>query len=89
MSIENELDELYRELILDHYRRPRNTDLLPDAQLKAEGTPYDDDIQVGVRIETPAAAVIEKAPLANRSLPPRPRIPMSSLFDRPMFPQKV
>ena len=28
------------------------------AQLQAEGTPYDDDIQVGVMIETPAAAMI-------------------------------
>ena len=37
MSTENELDELYRELILDHYRRPRNTAPLPNAQHKAEG----------------------------------------------------
>lgn len=36
MAIENELDELYQELILDHYRNPRNTGTLPGAQIQAE-----------------------------------------------------
>ncbi|MGH8926122.1 MAG: Fe-S cluster assembly sulfur transfer protein SufU [Acidimicrobiia bacterium] len=31
------LEELYREVILDHYRRPRNRDPLPNPQLKVEG----------------------------------------------------
>lgn len=34
---EPELDELYRELILDHYKRPRNRDIPENAQVRAEG----------------------------------------------------
>src|SRR5438093_11543364 len=34
---EPELDDLYREIILDHYRRPRNRGLLPEADVAAEG----------------------------------------------------
>lgn len=34
---EPELDDLYREIILDHYRRPRNKGLLPEADVTAEG----------------------------------------------------
>ena len=30
-------DDLYRELILDHYRRPRNHGELPDAPIRVEG----------------------------------------------------
>ena len=33
-----QLDELYREVILDHFREPRNQGELPDAQIHAEGT---------------------------------------------------
>jgi len=33
-----QLDELYREVILDHFRQPRNRGELPDAEIKAEGT---------------------------------------------------
>ena len=32
-----QLDELYREVILDHFRQPRNQGELPEAQIKAEG----------------------------------------------------
>jgi len=31
------LDDLYREIILDHYRSPRNRGELPDPAIKAEG----------------------------------------------------
>ncbi|HJQ94949.1 MAG TPA: SUF system NifU family Fe-S cluster assembly protein [Acidimicrobiia bacterium] len=31
------LEDLYREVILDHYRSPRNRDPLPDPELTAEG----------------------------------------------------
>jgi nitrogen fixation protein NifU and related proteins len=34
---EPELDDLYKEIILDHYRRPRNKGLLPDPDVTAEG----------------------------------------------------
>ena len=34
---EPELDDLYREIILDHYRRPRNRRLLADPDVSAEG----------------------------------------------------
>ncbi len=34
---EPQFDELYRELILQHYRRPRNRGRLPTASLRAEG----------------------------------------------------
>ena len=34
---ELELDELYRELILDHYKHPRHNELLPAADVVAEG----------------------------------------------------
>jgi nitrogen fixation NifU-like protein len=34
---EPQLDELYRELILDHYRRPRHQDRVDDPDVVAEG----------------------------------------------------
>ena len=34
---EPEFDELYRELILDHYRNPRHSEPLTDADIVAEG----------------------------------------------------
>ena len=34
---EPELDDLYREIILDHYRKPRNRGLLESADATAEG----------------------------------------------------
>jgi nitrogen fixation NifU-like protein len=37
MQSELELDELYRELILDHYRNPRHHDRLAGADVTAEG----------------------------------------------------
>ena len=33
----DELDDLYQELILDHYRNPRNTKKLEDADIEARG----------------------------------------------------
>jgi len=33
-----QLDTLYREVILDHFREPHNHGELPDAQIKAQGT---------------------------------------------------
>lgn len=33
----SDLSELYQEVILDHYRNPRNSEALPDANRSAEG----------------------------------------------------
>lgn len=50
---EPELDELYRELILDHYRQPHNKGRLPEGSTHAEG--YNplcgDEIELDVEIE--------------------------------------
>lgn len=32
-----ELDELYRQVVLDHYRRPRGTEPVPDPSIRSEG----------------------------------------------------
>jgi len=59
MSIENEVDELYRELILDHYRRPRNTQFIPEAQHNAEGlNPFCGD-QINLQIMVDSDKVIQ------------------------------
>ena len=48
-----ELDDLYRDLILDHYRRPRNQGTLADASVVAEGMnpSCGDEIRISVRME--------------------------------------
>jgi nitrogen fixation NifU-like protein len=47
---EPELDELYRDLILDHYKRPRNHAIPPGAHVRAEG--YNpvcgDEVEMGI-----------------------------------------
>jgi nitrogen fixation NifU-like protein len=47
------LDELYREVILDHYRNPRRRGSLPDADAHAEGqNPLcGDEISLDVRLD--------------------------------------
>ena len=37
MQMPDRLDDLYRDIILDHYRRPRNQGLLPNPDLRSEG----------------------------------------------------
>ena len=48
----SEFDQLYRELILDHYKNPRNHGLLEPADARAEGqNPLcGDEVSVSVRI---------------------------------------
>ena len=48
----SEFDQLYRELILDHYKNPRNHGLLEPADARAEGqNPLcGDEVAVSVRI---------------------------------------
>jgi nitrogen fixation NifU-like protein len=49
----DELDYLYREVILDHYRSPRNQKSLPNADVKAEGfNPFcGDEITVALALD--------------------------------------
>ena len=48
----DELDELYREIILDHYRSPRNSRLLddPDAEVAAANPFCGDEITLHVKV---------------------------------------
>lgn len=48
-----ELDELYREVILDHYRSPRNRAPVPNPHITSEGqNPFcGDEVAVQVRLE--------------------------------------
>jgi nitrogen fixation NifU-like protein len=49
----SEFDQLYRELILDHYKNPRNHGLLDPADARAEGqNPLcGDEVSVSVRLD--------------------------------------
>lgn len=61
--IEQELDELYGEVILDHYRNPRNPIAVADAQIKAEGfNPFCGD-QVSLQIKLNGGGTIESVGL--------------------------
>jgi nitrogen fixation protein NifU and related proteins len=50
---EPQFDDLYREVILDHFRRPRNRGTLPDATATAEGmNPVcGDEVRIDLKIE--------------------------------------
>jgi nitrogen fixation NifU-like protein len=51
--VTGEFDQLYRELILDHYKNPRNHGLLQDPDASAEGVNplCGDEISVSVRLD--------------------------------------
>jgi nitrogen fixation NifU-like protein len=53
-----DLDELYRDVILDHYRRPRNRGTRSDATVAAEGfnPSCGDEIQLSVMIDGDAVS---------------------------------
>ncbi|MER3419592.1 MAG: SUF system NifU family Fe-S cluster assembly protein [Chloroflexota bacterium] len=57
---EPELDEIYREIILDHYRRPRNRGLVPDATVSAEGVNpiCGDQLTLTLRLEGDTIAAV-------------------------------
>ncbi len=48
-----ELDELYEEIILDHYRNPRNNEELddPDAELEADNPFCGDEVKIQLKFE--------------------------------------
>jgi len=48
----DELDELYKEIILDHYRAPRNSRLLddPDAEVEAANPFCGDEITLHIKV---------------------------------------
>jgi nitrogen fixation NifU-like protein len=63
---EPELDDLYRELILDHYRHPRNKAALDHATSKAEGyNPLCGD-EVEVELELDGDGVIQNVACRGR-----------------------
>jgi nitrogen fixation NifU-like protein len=63
---EPELDELYRELILDHYRHPRNKGKLPHSTATAEGfNPLCGD-EIELQLEVGADGVIKDVAFAGR-----------------------
>ena len=55
-----QFDDLYRDLILDHYRRPRHKETLADATVAAEGLnpSCGDEIRVELRVEDGTVAGI-------------------------------
>ena len=57
---EPEFDELYREIILDHYRSPRHTEPLVNPDVVAEG--YNplcgDEVEVRLRLENSAVSAL-------------------------------
>ena len=48
-----ELDELYEEIILDHYRNPRNNEELdnPDAEIEANNPFCGDEVKIQLRFQ--------------------------------------
>lgn len=62
----SELDQLYRELILDHYKNPRNHGLLEDPDAEAEGqNPLCGD-EVAISLRLGAGDVIEQVGFEGR-----------------------
>lgn len=56
-----ELDDLYQEIILDHYRRPRNFRRIPDAEamVDEENPTCGDHIKLNARVEQDRVVVVE------------------------------
>ena len=53
MRVLGELDELYEEIILDHYRNPRNNEELdnPDAEIEANNPFCGDEVKIQLRFQ--------------------------------------
>lgn len=56
-----ELDDLYQEMILDHYRHPRNFRKIPDAEamVDEENPTCGDHIKLNARVEGGRVAAVE------------------------------
>jgi nitrogen fixation protein NifU and related proteins len=91
----SDLRELYQEVIFDHYRRPRNCGVLPQANRKAEGynplcgdrvTLYllvEDGIVKDVRFEgTGCAIATASASMMTEALKGRTEVEAEALFGR-------
>ncbi len=59
----SELDELYEEIILDHYRNPRNNRELdaPDLEIEADNPFCGDEIKIQLKFEDDRAAGVSVA----------------------------
>ena len=61
-----ELDDLYREVILDHYRNPRNHQRLAEAEIQAEGNnPFCGD-EVALQVHLNGQGAIQEVGLQGR-----------------------
>ncbi|MBI2340216.1 MAG: SUF system NifU family Fe-S cluster assembly protein [Deltaproteobacteria bacterium] len=95
MSELNELNDLYREVILDHARHPRNKGALPSADRKAEGynplcgdrviltVKLDSGVIADVRFEGSGCAIsTASASILTETLKGKTEAEFSGLFDK-------
>jgi nitrogen fixation NifU-like protein len=93
--VTNDLRDLYQEVILDHYKRPRNFGVLPDADRAAEGNnplcgdhlslslKLDGDRIGDVRFEGSGCAISKaSASMMTAAVKGRTRAEVDDLFDR-------
>jgi len=91
----SDLEELYQEVILDHYRRPRNHGELPGANRSAEGynplcgdrltvyLKFEDGVVKGVSFEGSGCAISQaSASVMTSALTGKNRAEIQALFDR-------
>jgi len=91
----SDLEELYQEVILDHYRRPRNHGELPGANRNAEGynplcgdrltvyLKFEDGVVKGVSFEGSGCAISQaSASVMTSALTGKNRAEIQALFDR-------
>jgi len=91
----SDLEELYQEVILDHYRHPRNHGELPGANRSAEGynplcgdrltvyLKFEDGVVKGVSFEGSGCAISQaSASVMTSALTGKHRAEIQALFDR-------
>jgi nitrogen fixation NifU-like protein len=95
MSVVNGLDDLYQEILLDHYRRPRNFGPLPGSDHEADGhnplcgdrvhvrVKLDGDRLADVRFEGSGCAIsTASASMMTEAVRGHTRAEAEALFDR-------